>query len=101
MAAKKTTRITIETERLLVIHRGAAVRVWCEQCASEVDMVPLESAAELAQVDVETIQHLLDNEKLHWSQVGGPVRVCLNSLLESISKKLLDCDSDKSPKYLQ
>jgi hypothetical protein len=89
-------RITIETERLLVIRRGASARVWCEKCALEVEMVPLESAAELAQVDVETIRHLLDSEKLHLSLPGGPVGTCLNSLLTSISKKLLDRDSDKS-----
>lgn len=96
MPTKKTMRITIETERLLVIHRGASSRVWCEPCASEVDMVHLESAAEVAQVDAKTIRHLLDHEKLHVSQPGGPVQVCLNSLLKSISKRFLDRGSDKS-----
>ncbi len=96
MATKKHLRVTIETERHFVIRRATSAPVWCEQCASEADMVPLESAAELAQVDVKTIQHLLDNEKLHVSQPGGPVQVCLNSLLKSISKKLLERDSNKS-----
>lgn len=84
LAAKKTMRITIETERLLVIRHGASARVWCEQCASEVETVPLEIAAELAQVDVKAIQHLLDHEKLHLSQPGGPVGICLKSLLKKV-----------------
>ena len=96
MAMKKTVRITIETERHLVIRHATSARVWCESCASEVEMVPYESAAELAQVDVKTIQHLLDHEKLHLSQPSGRVLVCLNSLLKSISKRFLDRGSDKS-----
>lgn len=96
MATKTTMRITIETERHVVIRHATAARVWCEPCVSEVDMVPLERAAEVAQVDMKTIQHLLDHEKLHLSKSGGPVRVCLNSLLKSASKKFLDRGSDKS-----
>ena len=89
-------RITIETERHLVIRHATSTRVWCESCAAEVYMVPLESAAEVAQVDVETFQHLLDSKKLHLWKSNGPVQVCLNSLLKSISKRLLDRGSDKS-----
>jgi hypothetical protein len=84
LATKRTVRITIDTSRLLIVLRGTSARVWCEQCATEVDMVPLESAGELAQAGAGTIQHLLDNEKLHLSKSGGPVRICLNSLLKEI-----------------
>jgi hypothetical protein len=89
-------RITIETERRFVIRRATPALACCGLCAAEVDMVPLESVAEVAQVDVKAIQHLLDREKLHVSQPGGPVQVCLNSLVKSISKRFLDRGSDKS-----
>ena len=89
LETRKTVRITIETSRLLVILRGTSARAWCEQCATEVDMVPVESAAELAQVDAETIRHWLDHERIHRSQPDGPVGICLNSLLKSIQKKSL------------
>lgn len=88
LAVKKTTRITIETEQLVVIGRKRSVRVWCEQCTAEVDLVPIEGAAELAGVDLETIRSLLTGEAFHLSQSGGPVRICLNSLLKSISGSL-------------
>jgi hypothetical protein len=81
---KKTVCITIETSRLLVILRGTSMRMWCEQCANEVEMIPLESAAELAQVNLEAIQRLLANERFHLSKPGGPVRICLNSLLKEV-----------------
>ncbi len=89
MTTKRTVRITIDTSRLLIVLRGTSARAWCEQCAAEVDMVPVESAAELAQVGAETFQHPLDHEQFHRSQPGGPVRICLNSLLKSIQKKSL------------
>ena len=76
-------RTTIETERLVVIRRAVVVREWCEQCATEVDMVPLESVGELGEVAAGTIQLLLDSQKLHLSNSSGPVRICLNSLLKS------------------
>jgi hypothetical protein len=85
LAVKRTTRITIETEQLVVIGRKKSVRVWCEQCAAEVDLVPIEGAAELARVDVGTIRHLLNGEQFHWSHSGGSVGICLNSLLKSVN----------------
>jgi hypothetical protein len=96
LATKRTVRITIDTSRLLIVLRGTAARVWCEQCAAEVDLVPVESAAELVQVDAQTFQHLLDREEFHRSQPGGPVRICLNSLLKSIQKKSLEGGFDSS-----
>jgi hypothetical protein len=96
LATKRTVRITIDTSRLLVVLRGTSARSWCGQCAAEVDMIPLESAAELAQVGAESLQHLLDREQFHYSQPGGPVRICLNSLLKSIQKKSLDGGFDNS-----
>jgi hypothetical protein len=85
LATKKTMSITIETERLFIIRHGVSVREWCQQCAAEVDMVPLESAAELGQVAAGTIQHLLDQQRLHLSNSSGPVRICLNSLLKEVA----------------
>jgi hypothetical protein len=96
LATKRTVRITIDTSRLLIVLRGTSARAWCEQCAAEVDLVPVQSAAELVQVDAETFQHLLDREQFHHSQPGGPVRICLNSLLNSIQKKSLEAGFDNS-----
>jgi len=96
LATKRTVRITIDTSRLLIVLRGTSARSWCEQCAAEVDMVPVESAAELVQVDAQTFQHLLDREEFHRSKPHGQVRICLNSLLKSIQKKSLESGFDNS-----
>jgi hypothetical protein len=96
LTTKKTVRISIDTSRLLIVLRGTPTRFWCQQCATEVDMVPVESAAELVQVDALTFQHLLDREEFHRSQPGAPVRICLTSLLKSIQKKSLEGGFDNS-----
>lgn len=84
LTTRRTVSITVETSRLFVILRGTSARAWCEQCATEVDMVPIESAAELARVDRQTVQQLLAGKNIHRSQSAGPVQICLNSLLKEI-----------------
>jgi hypothetical protein len=96
LTTKRTVRITIDSSRLLIVLRGTSARVWCEQCAAEVDMVPVESAAELVQVDAQTFQQLLAREEFHRSKPEGPVRICLNSLLKSIQQKSLESGFDSS-----
>jgi hypothetical protein len=96
LMTKRTVRITIDTSRLLIVLRGTSAQVWCERCATEVDMIPVESAAELVQVDAQTFQHLLDREEFHRSKPNGPVRICLNSLLKSIQLKSLEGGFDSS-----
>lgn len=82
--AKRTTRITVETERILIIRGANPVRSWCTQCAAEVDMVVPEAAGVLAQVDHSRIQRWLDAEELHAAQMkDGSARICLDSLLKS------------------
>jgi len=79
---KKTTRITIETERVLTLRCGGLGRFWCEQCAAETELVTLDALENLAAEGTERIQQWLDQGKLHWSQSPqGSVRICLHSLV--------------------
>jgi hypothetical protein len=88
--AKRTTRITVETERVLIVRGANPVRAWCTRCAAEVDMVLLEAAGVLAQVDHSTIQQWLDAEELHSAQMrDGSARICLDSLLRSAGRARL------------
>gem|GEM_PF-1433383 len=77
----KTTRITVETETLLVIRRAKTVSAWCHGCRAEVNVVALEndSFAELAVAA--QIQEWLDTGKLHVCRIAdGPTQICLTSL---------------------
>jgi hypothetical protein len=42
-ATAKTTRITVETENLMVIRRAKADLAWCPECRAEVDVITLDN----------------------------------------------------------
>jgi hypothetical protein len=74
--AVRTTKITIETEGLLVIRQARTMVTWCPDCQAEVDVVLLGE---------ETAQLLsgLPRGTLHiWSPPEGPVLICLRSLVQ-------------------
>ena len=74
--AVRTTKITIETEGLLVIRHARTVVDWCPGCQAEVDVVLLgEDTAQLLSG--------LPTGTLHiWSPPEGPALICLRSLVQ-------------------
>jgi hypothetical protein len=79
---KKTTRITIETERVLTLTCGGLGRMWCERCASEAGVIPLEILGSLVAGGPPKIHEWIESSALHcFAPDQGPVRVCHNSLL--------------------
>jgi excisionase family DNA binding protein len=77
----RRTEITIETHRLLVVRRhGVSVRAWCERCSAKVEMITPPRAAEIAGVSSRTIYRWIEDAKLHFTEEGGHVFVCANSL---------------------
>jgi hypothetical protein len=80
----KTTRITIETEMLLVIRRAKAVLGWCPGCRAEVDVIALDHDNLAEPVTAAQIQEWLGTSELHfWQTANGPTQICLNSLFRS------------------
>lgn len=78
----KTTRITIETESLLVVHRGKTIVTWCPLCCSEVEAMTLAGESLGEDIPSTLLSDWLAAGKLHlWSADGGPDQICLTSLL--------------------
>jgi hypothetical protein len=72
----RTTKITIETEGLLVIRQAQTVVTWCPGCQAEVDVVLLgEDTAQLLRGLPTDVLHI-------WSPPEGPVLICLRSLVQ-------------------
>jgi hypothetical protein len=93
---KKTTRITIETERVLTLRCGRPGRIWCEPCAAETEIVALETLGNFLTKGPEKIQQWLDQGELHWSQPPqGPVRICMRSLMRLLTAETADGSSGK------
>ena len=71
-------KITLETERLVVLHGRVKKRTWCESCKMEADFVPSEEAYGFLLKRNERIE----NERLHkFYAPDGTTLVCLSSLL--------------------
>ena len=72
----RTTKITIETEGLLVIRQARTVVTWCPDCQDEVEVLLLdEGTAQLLKGLPAGALHIV-------SPPEGPVLVCLRSLLQ-------------------
>jgi hypothetical protein len=95
----KQTKITIETESLLVLHGRTSIRAWCPQCGSEVEMVALESTAVVSNLEPAAVTEWCASEELHHSQkVDGSPLICLNSLLKRIPSQIDKRDGERCEK---
>jgi hypothetical protein len=80
---KRKAKITVETERLLVVSRShRVVERWCQECRARVRMIPLEEAAAVAGVSQRRLFNLAEGQEIHFMETAdGQVLFCANSLL--------------------
>jgi hypothetical protein len=83
----KQTKITIETDSLLILRGRTPLRAWCQQCGEEAEMVPLDSVGVISNLQPSEVETWMDSEDLHRSQApdGGQL-ICLNSLVKRVQK---------------
>lgn len=78
----RLTRITIETDSLLMIRGQTSIRRWCNQCAEEVETFALEHTAVLSNLPTHEVDEWLNSDDLHRTRLpDGTELICLNSLL--------------------
>ena len=78
----RSTRITIETDSLLIIRGQTSIRRWCTRCAEEVETFALEDTAVLSDLSTREFDEWLNSGDLHRAQApDGTELICLNSLL--------------------
>ena len=77
---KTRTEITVETERLVVVHRHRRT-AWCSNCLHYVEMLSIDEAALLARVNSRTIFHWAESGVVHSSETfEGLLIICKASL---------------------
>ncbi len=92
----KTTRITIETDSLLVVYRGRTFVACCPVCCADVEAMTLEGNR-LGEEIPTLLRDWIATGKLHfWSPGGGPARICLTSLRQCFESE--DARSFQAPK---
>jgi hypothetical protein len=81
MTTTKRMRITIHTERLLVMSGSRSLYSLCAACGDEVWMVTIDQAAILARVNSRDVYREVEAGMLHFIETNeGLVLVCFNSL---------------------
>ena len=79
-------KITIESERLLVIRRKKSAEAWCEGCKALRKIVQAREAAVILGVSARTIFRRVESGQLHFMETpDGELLICLNSLLERLA----------------
>ena len=82
MKRTRRRKVTVETERLLVISRHMGVRGWCESCSAESEMVGPEEAAAVSGLSQRTIFRQVESHQVHFTETqDGALLICLGSLL--------------------
>jgi hypothetical protein len=83
----KQTKITVETESLLILRGRNSCRTWCPQCDAEVDVIALEEVGVISNLDRSAFEEWVNSGELHRSEtLNGSTLICLNSLLASVQK---------------
>jgi hypothetical protein len=81
----KLTKITIESDSLLILRGRSSARAWCRQCGVEAEMIALENVGVVSNLDRPALEAWLNSGELHRSQADdGSALVCLNSLLARV-----------------
>jgi hypothetical protein len=76
---KKITTITSETHEVFIVRSEGRhpIRMWCPDCAADVEMLKPEEAAAIANVSPRTIYRWIEAAQIHHCEgMGGNVVVC-------------------------
>lgn len=83
----KRTKITIETDSLLVLRGRQLLRAWCPQCGFVTEMIPLNEVGVLSNLPSAEVQAWLEFPALHHSTTAdGAELICLGSVLKRLRK---------------
>lgn len=79
---KRRTRITVETERVLIIRGGNSESDgWCGQCGARVKLLAPETAAALTGLGRRALYRLVETGQVHFTESRDAiVSICLESL---------------------
>lgn len=84
----RQTKITIETDSLLVLRGGKPLRRWCMECGAESEMIPLHGVGVISNLPPPEIEAWFQSEDLHRLQsADGTALICLNSMLKRVHKQ--------------
>ena len=83
---KRKAKLTIETERVLILRVGASERRGkCEACGKLVRLITVDEAAMLAQVGSRAIYRMVEAEQIHFIETSEELLlICFNSICRGL-----------------
>ncbi len=85
----KQTKITIETDSLLVVRARRPLRAWCPGCGSEEEMIPMNDVGIVSNLAQPEVRAWMQAEDLHYIATNdGSTLICLNSMLKRMRRPL-------------
>lgn len=83
----KLTRITIETDSLLVLRGRKSLSAWCPQCGAEAEMISLSEVRIVSNLPYAEVQAWIESPDLHHAKTAdGTALICLNSMLKRVRR---------------
>ena len=83
----RETKITLETDSLLIVHGRSLLKTWCSACAAEVESIAMERTEVISNLDQAALEEWLNSEELHRLETAdGATQICLNSLIARLQK---------------
>jgi hypothetical protein len=81
----KQTKITLETDSLLILRGRSSTSAWCALCGAEAEMIALENVGVISNLDLSSVEEWFNSGELHRSRTcEGSELICLNSLLARV-----------------
>jgi predicted DNA-binding transcriptional regulator AlpA len=80
MMMRRRTEITVETRSLVLRRSRHHAPLYCTTCPAPTLLIAPDEAAALAGVSTRTIYRFVETEQLHYTETGGRLVVCPNSL---------------------
>jgi hypothetical protein len=83
----KETKITIETDSLLIVRGRNFQRTWCPTCAAEVESIAMERTGVISNLDQAALEEWINSEELQrLTTADGSEQICLSSLVARVQK---------------
>jgi hypothetical protein len=82
------TKITIETDSILILRGRSSLWAWCPDCGFEVEMIPVDGVGVISNLAPPEVEAWIQSQDLHHTMAAdGAHLICLNSMLKRIQNK--------------
>ena len=83
----KRTRISIETDSLLVLRGRKSLWAWCPQCGADAEMIPLNDVGVVSNLPPAHVQAWIESPDLHHRKTASGIDlICLNSMIKRVQR---------------